>query len=285
MEKDISSDLFMKLRSLIRLSSVSLLVMALAAAPAHASSPVEVVSYHYLTAPNVNRDDPDLTKLTDGVTVPDSYWSSGQPSPLGAEVGWLQNPADPEKPLPAIVFDLGEGHYLDSVRINYVLWPDAGVRAPHEVRVSVSFDGVEFLLEEIHTGFDGSNHDAGFTMYTRSLDIDLNSKPARQVKLDFRQGPGETWGPNRSSWHWLDEVSFTGTAIDNLDNPTAASLHQAVELEFPTEMGRVYQIQTSPDLAEWENWGDPILGNGGDYRLFRSIKTEGRGFFRVMTTP
>lgn len=248
------------------------------------ADPLDVVSYTFSKDPSSSYDDPDRTKLTDGETVPDSWWSPGSPSPLGAEVGWIQNPANPDVPHPAITFDFGEGKYVDSVSINYVLWPDAGVRAPNEVRVSYSMNGEEFTGEEIFQGFDGSDSEYGYTMFTRNLTLDLDGMPARFVRLDFLQGPGDSWGPNRSSWHWFDEASFTGSDIDDLHAGAPANIYTAIELEFPTEVGRVYRIQRSADLEEWEDWGQLVLGNGEVFQLFRSIKTEGRGFFRVLTS-
>lgn len=40
------------------------------------------------------------------------------------------------------------------------------------------------------------------------------------------------------------------------------SLRPAAEISLPTEAGRVYQWQSSPDLQSWKNLGDPVFGTG-----------------------
>ncbi len=81
----------------------------------------------------------------------------------------------------------------------------------------------------------------------------------------------------------LDEVSFHGRAIEDVTVPGSLDIFQAVDLEFETEVGVVYQIQASDDLVNWENFGSRILGNGQLYRLFTSTRTKEREFFRVRT--
>lgn len=243
------------------------------------AAPLEVVSYSYSKQPDDNYPDPEMTKLIDEEIVPDQ---DASPYTREATVGWLQNPADPEVPHPAITFDLGEMKYIDEIAINYVLWPGAGVRAPNEVRVSYSMDGSEFLMEEAFTGFDGSDN-SPYVIYTRNLPVILERKAARYVRLDFRQGPESGSNLNRSVFHFIDEVSFEGASIDDLNTSASSSIYRAVELEFPTEIGEVYQVQSSPDLENWEDFGPKILGNGDVYQVFSSAKSEDRGFFRVQT--
>ncbi len=189
--------------------TAALLALALTGVPAGAAV-INGVAYTFDKAPSTSYPDNDLTKLTDGVRVPPSSTSTGFADFV---VGWIQNPADPGTPHPTIDFSLGDVYDLTSVEISYALWPGAGVRAPEEVWVSFSPDGVNFGPAQAYTGFDGSNHPEGFAVFSRLLEIDLTGHTASFVRLDFRQGPGTEWGENRSAWHMLDEVQFTGTVI------------------------------------------------------------------------
>ena len=57
------------------------------------------------------------------------------------------------------------------------------------------------------------------------------------------------------------------------------TIHQAVEIEVPTEQGRSYQIQTSTDLLTWVPLGDPFRGTGKIET--RSLRAQPSGqFFR-----
>ncbi len=241
------------------------------------ADPLVVLSYEYSKPPAENYPDPDRSKLTDGQTV-----SGAEEPSVDYAVGWIENPTNPDEPHPAITFDLGEMKYIDEIVISYVLWPSAGVRAPKEVRVSYSYDGEAFLMEDAYTGFDGSE-DPEASLFSRELSVDPDRQAARFVRLDFRQGGEEDPNENRSVWHWFDEVTFHGAEIDDLTGEASSRIYTAVELEFPTEVGRIYQVQGSQDLEEWEDIGDKILGNGEPYQLFQSTRTEDRKFFRVLT--
>ncbi len=259
-----------------KMSTLALAALTVGALSLQAD-PLEVLSYDYSKPPAENYPDPDRSKLTDGQTV-----SGAEEPSVEYAVGWIENPTDPDQPHPAITFDLGEMKYIDEIVVSYVLWPGSGVRAPKEVRVSYSHDGEEFLMEEAYTGFDGSEHPEE-SLFSRELSIDGDRQAARFVRLDFRQGGENDPDENRSVWHWFDEVTFYGAEIDDLTGEASISIYTAVELEFPTEVGRIYQVQSSEDLEEWEDMGDKILGNGEHYQLFRSTRTEDRKFFRVLT--
>lgn len=182
---------------------------AVLAAPAGAAV-IPDVTYTYNKAPHPSYDDPGMKTLVDGVRVTPAFNATGFADVV---VGWLQNPANPDMPHPVIDFNLGNIFNLTGVEISYALWPGAGVRAPNEVRVSFSNDGVNFSGAQTFAGFDGSDHAEGYAVFSRLLDIDLTGETAAHVRLDFRQGPGDTWGENRSSWHMFDEVTFSGTVI------------------------------------------------------------------------
>ncbi len=57
------------------------------------------------------------------------------------------------------------------------------------------------------------------------------------------------------------------------------TIHQAVEIEVPTEKGRSYQIQASADLQTWVSLGDPFRGTGEIET--KSLRAQSSGqFFR-----
>lgn len=182
---------------------------AVLAAPAGAAV-IPDVTYTYSTAPSTSYDDPGMTTLVDGVRVTPAFNATGFADVVA---GWIQNPGNPDAPHPAIDFNLGNVFNLTGVEISYALWPGAGVRAPNEVRVSFSNDGVNFFGEQTFGGFDGTDHAEGYAVFSRLLDIDVTGETAAYVRLDFRQGPSDAWGENRSAWHMIDEVTFTGTVI------------------------------------------------------------------------
>jgi hypothetical protein len=59
-------------------------------------------------------------------------------------------------------------------------------------------------------------------------------------------------------------------------------IHSAVELHFPTELEKHYQIEASSDLTDWERFSSPIVGTGTDFDLLVSIRGTGMRFFRLI---
>jgi hypothetical protein len=62
-------------------------------------------------------------------------------------------------------------------------------------------------------------------------------------------------------------------------------INRAVEVEFETERGRAYKVQSSADMVEWEEADDKIYGHGGrGTRLYSTSGEEGKGhkFFRIV---
>lgn len=64
--------------------------------------------------------------------------------------------------------------------------------------------------------------------------------------------------------------------------PLAA--YPAVELLFPTENSRTYQLQFATDLIApvWRNYGGPVVGTGGSYSWYDSTRFEGWRFYRLL---
>jgi hypothetical protein len=62
------------------------------------------------------------------------------------------------------------------------------------------------------------------------------------------------------------------------------AIHTAVEITFPTEVGKYYQVQCSQDLNSnlWSNLGGPIRGQGGTMSAFGSTRQSEQCFYRVV---
>lgn len=58
-------------------------------------------------------------------------------------------------------------------------------------------------------------------------------------------------------------TSVVAVAAVRGDEPAAQlKIHTAIEVEFPTESGKVYQLQGSSNLVDWSSIGDPVFGVG-----------------------
>ena len=68
-------------------------------------------------------------------------------------------------------------------------------------------------------------------------------------------------------------------------NPPVMTLRPAVMISMPTEAGKVYQMQASPDLKSWTGTGGPIFGTGAS--LEQPMPSAGQQFFRlqILTEP
>lgn len=82
---------------------------------------------------------------------------------------------------------------------------------------------------------------------------------------------------------------FAGTAIAALaalDLPCAAAdtasltIHTAIEVEFPTAKGRLYQLQGSSNLTDWASIGDPVFGSGRPVNRVFSTRTGAEVVFQ-----
>jgi|ERR1051325_6633257 hypothetical protein len=61
----------------------------------------------------------------------------------------------------------------------------------------------------------------------------------------------------------------------------------AIELVWPSEAGRLYQIQwtLSLDPAHWSNLGPVVSGSGSNLSRFDSTRLHSQGFYRVQIVP
>jgi len=88
----------------------------------------------------------------------------------------------------------------------------------------------------------------------------------------------------------LYKVSLLGVlAFSSLDSTAAIlRIYPAVELQFTTDAGKYYQIESSSNLVNWTATGSLIIGTGSDFNLLVSTKDTNHRFFRsqeVDATP
>jgi PEP-CTERM motif len=154
--------------------------------------------------------------LTDGVISGDD-WLSPVPSQILAwqDANYVPVDAgfDTGIPQPRLTFDLGGLYTVDAMKIDYIVDIPAGtlfanIRAPDELQISFSADGVAgpFGGTIVETGFDDSedgNPTSGVGV-ARSLTVPLGGVNADAVRLDFF---------NDGEWTALSEISFQGVAV------------------------------------------------------------------------
>jgi hypothetical protein len=58
-------------------------------------------------------------------------------------------------------------------------------------------------------------------------------------------------------------------------------IHGAVELVFPSEVGKVYQIQISSDMATWDNEGYSVKGTGGQVSVLARTRNLPSAYYRL----
>ena len=82
------------------------------------------------------------------------------------------------------------------------------------------------------------------------------------------------------------EVASGHNPLDKNDTPGALlSVFTAIELEFPTQLGKTYQLQASPNLTTWTNFDSQILGDGNFWNKTYSIRSSPRLYYRVELVP
>ena len=81
----------------------------------------------------------------------------------------------------------------------------------------------------------------------------------------------------RVGYTWSDVV-LPGPPIDTVPDLT---IRQAVRLQWQSQIGKVYQVQSSYDLAIWNNFGTPISGDGNIKKVFDASDDDSKKFYRV----
>jgi hypothetical protein len=86
----------------------------------------------------------------------------------------------------------------------------------------------------------------------------------------------------------LAEMKAGSDPLNNLDLPGfVVKIYTAAEIEFASEMGKRYQVQTVSDLtSSWVNVGSVTNGTGNNISMVTSTRAgNGQGYFRVVQVP
>ena len=81
-----------------------------------------------------------------------------------------------------------------------------------------------------------------------------------------------------------DELICTVSATATQTCLPILNIYTAVEIEFLTKTGVVYQIQASPNLFNWTNVGSSFPGNGNIWTNFYSTRGRAHLFYRLQQT-
>lgn len=131
-------------------------------------------------------------------------------------------------------------------------------------------NGVYFFADWCSGRIWGLTLDVGAWVFEKLADTDFNI-------VSFGQdGQGNLYFTDQG-------VGKIFKITDSVTNPVLnLNIHQAVELEWPTVSGVVYQIQESTDLETWVDVGDPITGDGTAMSKLFSIKGRSKNFYRIV---
>jgi predicted CXXCH cytochrome family protein len=77
-----------------------------------------------------------------------------------------------------------------------------------------------------------------------------------------------------------------GPSVVNPLGTNAVTIYTAAEINFNTQVGVTYQIQSIGKMGDaWQNVGGSIAGNGGSMRYLTQTRNPSQQFFRVVHTP
>ena len=82
----------------------------------------------------------------------------------------------------------------------------------------------------------------------------------------------------------MTELNHSSDPLDPLMSPEVLSVYKAIQIEFGTQAGRSYVLESSRDLKSWRSFGNPFTGVGGLSSI--SVKTDWKesSYFRLRTT-
>jgi hypothetical protein len=97
----------------------------------------------------------------------------------------------------------------------------------------------------------------------------------------------ESWNdlPDRAS---IDGIPLCGVVelppFVAPGTPVTATIFRAVEVAWPTEIGRLYQVQWASELirTNWFNFGGAFFGDGATNSVLDETRTAGKRFYRVL---
>ena len=149
-------------------------------------------------------------------------------------------------------------------------------------------EGKEPYLE---SGYWGAPYDS---FYWNDLRNDLSSYSNSDERLE-RLGsfgrhylveigyPSDPTNPDTDGDGFNDLEEYEDNTDPNNPDSFSKSLKvfPSIELNFGTTEGGTYQLQYSPDLADWINYQEPFEGTGGKVTVFVSIKNTSMKYFRL----
>ena len=136
---------------------------------------------------------------------------------------------------------------------------------------------------ETNTGVYVSPFDTG----TNPLNADSDGDGLSDGSEVFEYGSNPNMQDTDSDG-FLDgyEVQTGHSPIDAQDHPAlVAEARIAIELTFPSAIGKTYRIEGSPDMAAWTTVEDGVVGNGSVITRFYSTRNQPTRFFRVEQSP
>jgi hypothetical protein len=122
------------------------------------------------------------------------------------------------------------------------------------------------------TGFDASNLPAGLSINPSTGQITGTPTTAGSF----------TVGLTASNSFGEDSKTLTLTINPSGGTEFKVNIYTAVELEVATKTGKSYQVQTSPDLKTWSNYGAPIPGTGATSYWLYSTRNPNQRFYRAV---
>jgi hypothetical protein len=95
-------------------------------------------------------------------------------------------------------------------------------------------------------------------------------------------GANDSW---LSGWTFLDKAGMLASVTIPPQSPRIVATIAAgsIELSFPSETGRSYQVQSTADLShDWNNQGAPLTGTGATLIYKEALTSETAKFYRVV---
>jgi hypothetical protein len=109
------------------------------------------------------------------------------------------------------------------------------------------------------------------------------------LKFSLGLNPLQVWGtiPGGFVWGPTIPVGFvSGPALTNPQATNTVEIFTAAEVAFNTQVGKTYQIQSSPSLnGSFQNLGGAFAGTGGAVSYVTPTRGTTNLFFRVVHTP
>ena len=90
------------------------------------------------------------------------------------------------------------------------------------------------------------------------------------------------WDTDDDGFSDYAEIYAGKNQLDTNSFPAAVLIaFTSIELEFITQTGKVYQVQTSTNLTNWTNFDSPIQGNGNIWTKLYSTRGQAKLFYRI----